>query len=187
MNALLPEFQTKGDTMKKLWSLSILVLPVIVSLLCTTGCPPVDTTGSGSFMYDGATYTLTNGALENSGRGDFDVVLASSGLNAAQWKGTGYFVWLDLLSPSTVGAPGRYDWEGTDDYILWEGGVTFDYDTDTDKGNWIDADWEVAASEDHVTISVDGRAYTVEFSLTLIDGEVVTGSYTGPLPVVYVD
>jgi hypothetical protein len=170
--------------MKKLWSLSLLIVPVIVSLLFTAGCPPVDTTGSGSFMYDGATYPLTNGALENYGRGDFDVVLASSGLNAAQWEGTGYFVWFDLVSPSTIGMPGRYDWAGTDDLLLFEGGVTFDYDADTDTGNWIDADWEVAASGDHVTISKDGTTYTIEFSVTLMDGTMLTGSYTGPLPVV---
>ena len=171
--------------MKKPWSLNVLVLPVILSLLCTAGCPPVDTTGSGSFTYDGETYDLTNGVLENYGHGDFDVVLASSGLNAAQWEGTGYFVWLDLVSPSMIGAPGRYDWAGTDDFLLYDGGVTFDYDADTEKGNWINADGEVAASEDHVTLSVDGRTYTIKFSLTLEDGEVVTGSYRGPLPVVY--
>ena len=170
--------------MKKLWTLSLLVLAVIVSLLCTTGCPLIPAAGSGSFTYDGTTYPLTNGVLEDYGRGDFDVVLASSGLNAVQWKGTGYFVWLDLVSPSMIGAPGRYDWAGTDDYLLWEGGVTFDYDAETENGNWIEADWEAAASEDHVTISVDGRTYTIKFSLTLMDGTVLTGSYTGPLPVV---
>lgn len=172
--------------MKKVLTLSLLALPVIVSLLCTTGCPPIDTTGSGSFMYDGTTYPLTNGALEKYGRGDFDVVLASSGLNAAEWEGTGYFVWFDLLSPAMIGAPGRYDWAGTDDLQLWAGGVTFEYDAAEDNGNWIDADWELAASGDYLTISVDGKTYTIDFSVTLKDGRVLTGSYTGPLPMVLI-
>ena len=170
--------------MKKLWSLSVFLIPIIVLLLFTAGCPPIDTTGSGSFMYDGTTYSLTNGALEDYGRGDFDLVLASSDLNAARWTGTGYYVWFDLVAPTTIGAPGRYDWAATDDFILWEGGITFDYNADTDRGTWIDADWSEAVSEDYVSISRDGRTYTVEFSVTLIDGMIVTGSYTGPLPVV---
>ena len=173
--------------MKKLWSLSILVLPVIVALLSTTGCPPVSPTGSGSFTYDGATYPLTNGVLEHYEGSDFDVVLASSGINAARWTGTGYFVWFDLVSPTTIGSPGRYDWGGTDDFILWEGGIAFEYNTATEKGIWIDGDWEVAVSEDYVSISREDAIYTVEFSVTLVDGKILTGRYTGPLPVVYED
>ena len=172
----------KGDTMKKLQTVSVLVMPIIV-LVLFTGCPPINTTGSGSFTYDGTSYPLTNGVLEDWGRGDFDIYLASSGLNAALWKGTGDVVWFDLVSPSTIGAPGTYDWEGTDDFTLWEGGISFNYNADTDSGIWIDADWSEAAIEDHVTISVDGTTYTIEFSVTLIDGKVLTGSYTGPLPV----
>ena len=169
--------------MKMLGSLHLLVFPIMLVFLLT-GCPPVNTTGSGSFTYDGTTYPLSNGVLEDYGDADFDVVLASSGINAARWTGSGYFVWFDLVSPTTTGAPGRYDWAGTDDFILWEGGISFDYDTDTEKGIWIDGDWEVSASEDHVTISVDSGTYTVEFSVTLFDGKILTGSYTGPLPVI---
>ena len=109
--------------MKKLWSLSVLLIPIIVLLLFTAGCPPIDTTGSGSFMYDGTTYSLTNGALEYWKVGDFDLVLASSGLNTALWEGTGDVVWFDLVSPSTIGKPGRYDWAGTDGLLLWAGGI----------------------------------------------------------------
>ena len=171
--------------MKKLWSLSVLLIPIIVLLLFTAGCPPIDTTGSGSFMYDGTTYSLTNGALEYCGVGDFDLVLASSGLNAALWEGTGDVVWFDLVSPSTIGKPGRYDWAGTDGFLLWAGGINFNFNADTDTGTRLDADSFRAASEDHVTISVQGRTYDIEFSVTFMDGTVLTGSYTGPLPVVY--
>ena len=83
--------------MKKLRYLSFLVLPVFL-LALFTGCPPINI-GAGSFTYDGNTYPLTNGALEDYGEGDFDIVLASSGLNAAQWKGVGNVLWFDLVAP----------------------------------------------------------------------------------------
>ena len=169
--------------MKKLRYMSVLLLPIFV-LVLFTGCPPIDVGGSGSFTYDGTTYSLTNGALENYRRGDFDVVLASSGLNAAQWEGAGNVIWFDLISPSIIGAPGTYDWEGTDGFLIWESGLSFDYNATADIGDWIYGDWEKAASEDYVTISVNGSSYTIQFSITLQDGKVVTGSFTGPLPVV---
>ena len=169
--------------MKKLRSLSVLVIPIIVLVLFTC-CQPIDNSGSGSFTYDGTTYPLTNGALEDWGRGDFDVVLASSGLNAALWEGVGNVVWFDLVAPSNIGAPGTYDWAGTDGFTLWEGGISFNFNADTDTGTWIEADWSGAASGDYVTISVNGSTYTIEFSVTLLGGKVVTGSYTGSMPVV---
>ena len=169
--------------MKKIRSLSALVLPLII-LVLFTGCPPINIGGSGSLRYDGTTYPLTNGALEDYGQGNFDVVLASSGLNAARWQGTGNVVWFDLVSPATIGAPGTYKWEDTDGFLLWESGLSFDYNATTASGDWIYADWEKATSEDYVAISVNDSSYTVEFSVTLQDGKVVTGSYTGPLPVV---
>lgn len=169
--------------MKRIRSLSALVLPFFM-LVLLTGCPPINIGGSGSLTYDGSIYPLTNGALENYGQGDFDVVLASSGLNAAKWEGKGNVVWFDLVSPSTIGAPGTYEWEGSDGFLLWEGGLSFDYNATTATGDWIYADWEKAASEDYVAISVDGSSYTIDFSVTLQNGNVLSGSYTGPLPVV---
>jgi hypothetical protein len=173
----------REDTMKKLRSLSVLLLQTFV-LFLFSGCPPINNGGSGSFTYDGNTYSLSNGALEAYGRNDFDIVLASSGLNAAEWEGAGNVIWFDLVSPSTIGAPGTYDWEGTNDFLLWESGLSFSYNATADTGDWIYGDWEKAASEDYVTISVNGSTYTIAFSITLEDGKVVTGSFTGPLPVV---
>jgi hypothetical protein len=123
--------------------------------------------------------------MEAYGKDDFDIVLASSGLHAARWEGVGDVIWFDLVSPSTLGAPGTYDWIGTDGFQLWDSALSFDYDATEDTGNWIYADWEKAASEDFVTVSVNGRSYTIEFSVTLENGKVVTGSFTGPLPVVW--
>ena len=122
----------KGGIMKNLWSLSVLVMFIIV-LFLLTGCPSINT-GSGSFTYDGTTYPLTNGAFEDWGDQYFDIVLASSGLNTRQWEGIGNVVWFDLLPPSTLGEPGTYDWAGTDDFLLWEGAISFNYNADTDTG-----------------------------------------------------
>ena len=169
--------------MEKLRTLSILLLPIFV-LFLFAGCPPITIGGSGSFTYDGNTYPLSNGALEDYGEGDFDIVLASSGLNAAQWEGAGNVLWFDLVAPPGMGTPGTYDWNGTGGLLLWESGLSFNYNATADTGDWIYGDWERAADEDYVTISVDGSSYTIAFSITLEDGKVVTGSFTGPLPVV---
>lgn len=169
--------------MKKLRSLSVLVLPIFM-LVLFTGCPPIDIGGSGSFTYDGTTYPLTNGALEDYGRGDFDIVLASSNLNAALWEGVGNVIWFDLVAPSAIGTPGTYDWDGTDGFLLFESALSFNYNATSGTGNWIEGDWEKAASGDFLAISVNGSSYTIEFSVTLLDGNVVTGSFTGPLPIV---
>ena len=170
--------------MKKLRSLCVLVLSIF-ALFLFTGCPPIDGDGSGSFTYDGATYSLTNGILEAYKMNDFDIVLASSGLDAAEWEGVGDVIWFDLISPFIIGAPGTYDWAGTDGFQLWDSGLSLDYNATEDTGDWIYGDWEKLASEDFVTLSRNGRSYTIEFSVTLEDGKVVTGSFTGPLPVVW--
>ncbi len=174
--------------MKKLRSLGVLVLPIFV-LFLFTGCPPIDSGGSGSFTYDGTTYQLTSGALEDFGQGEilsrhFDIVLASSGLDAERWRGRGDVVWFCLESSSTIGASGQYDWAGTDGLLLYDGGISFDFNATMDTGMWIYADWEGAASEDYLTISENDGTYTIDFSVTLDDGKVVTGNFTGPLPFV---
>jgi hypothetical protein len=169
--------------LKKRWYLSVLVISAIVIVLFT-GCPSKDDGGSCSFTYDGNTYSLTNGIIEDWGGGDFDIYLASSGIDAVHWTGKGDFVFFDLISPSTIAAPGTYDWAATGGFELWDGGIGLNWDADTDNGTWFNADWTLQESGDYVTISVSGNTYTVEFSITLQNGKVVTGSFTGPLSIV---
>ena len=85
------------------------------------------------------------GALEDFGRGEilsrhFDIVLASSGLDAARWRGRGDVIWFCLESSSTIGASGQYDWAGTDGLLLYDGGISFDFNATTETGMWIYAD-----------------------------------------------
>jgi hypothetical protein len=130
------------------------------------------------------TYTITNGVIEDWGGADFDLYLATSGLNASAWTGNGDFVFFDLVAPSTIGQPGTYDWAGTGGHLLWDCGIGLNWTAASDTGTWINGDWVLQSGSDFVTISVSGSTYTVEFSITLNDGKVVTGNYTGSLPVV---
>lgn len=171
--------------MKKMWYLSVLVIPVIV-LLLFTGCPSKDGGGgggSGSFTYDGNTYSLTGAGMDDWGSGIFELNFVSSGINVSEWTGTGYIVWFDLTSPSTACAPGTYDWAATGGFELWEAAISLDYVADTDTGTWLGADWAEPDPGDYISISVSGSTYTFEFSLTMFDDNTVTGSYTGPLTV----
>jgi len=177
--------------MKKLWYLSVIIIPIVV-LVLFTGCPSPTSSGggggggvgSGSFTYDGTTYPLTGAGVDiYPAVPSFEVSIVSSGINVPAWTGTGHIVWFDLTSPSTQGEPGTYDWAVTGGFELWEAAISFDYVADTDSGTWLDADWALANSGDYITISVSGSTYTFEFSLTMDDGKTVTGSYTGPVTI----
>jgi len=168
--------------MKKMWYLSVLVIPVIV-LLLFTGCPSKGGGGGGSsFTYDGNTYPLT-GAGVDIYFDHFEISIVSSGINVPQWTGTGHIVWFVLVSPSTQGAPGTYDWDATGGFLLYDAAISLDYVADTDTGTWLWADWDLADPGDYISISVSGSTYTFEFSLTMEDGKTVTGSYTGPVTI----
>ena len=80
--------------MKKLWFLSVFVVPLIV-LVLFTGCPSGgggDVSvgkGSGSFTYDGTTYPLTNASIDDWQDGEFWLYIASAGIDAFEWTGIG--------------------------------------------------------------------------------------------------
>jgi len=171
--------------MKKLWFLSVFVIPIFVSIVFT-GCPSPTSHdgggGSGSFTYDGNTYPLT-GAGVDIYSASFEVSIVSSGINVPQWTGTGHIIWFDLTSPSTQGAPGTYDWAITGGFELYDAGISFDYVADPESGTWLYADWVKRDSGDYITISVSGSTYTFDFVLTMEDGKTVTGSYTGPVTI----
>lgn len=137
----------------------------------------------------GVNHQPTSGPLEDFGQGEIlprhlDIVLASSGLDAARWRGREDVIWFCLESSSTIGASGQYDWAGTDGLLLYDGGISFDFNATTEAGMWIYADWEGGASEDYVTISENDSTYTIDPSVTVEDAKVVTGIFTGTLPVV---
>ena len=167
--------------MKKFWYVGVILIPLIV-LVLFMGCATEGGGGSGSFTYDGQTYPLTGAGLDIFS-GYFEVNLVSSGINVAEWTGTGNIVWFDLVSPSTQGAPGTYDWAATGGYELYDAGISFNYVADTGTGTWLYADDVLVSSVDYISIAVDGSTYTFEFSLTMTDGKTVTGSYTGTVTI----
>ena len=170
--------------MKKLWYVSVVLIPLLV-LVLFTGCPTTSGGGSGtgSFTYDGNTYSLTGAGMEDFGSGIFELDIVSSGINVVEWTGAGYVVFFELFSPSTAGASGTYDWAATGGYQLIDAGISLDYNADAATGTWLYVDWFLADPGDYITISVSDDTYTFEFSLTMTDGKTVTGSYTGTVTI----
>ena len=167
--------------MKKFWYVGVILIPLIV-LVLFMGCATEGGSGTGSFTYDGQTYPLTGAGLDIFTE-YFEVNLVSSGINVAEWTGTGNIVWFDLTSPSTQGAPGTYDWAVTGGYELYDAAISLNYVAGSGTGTWLSADDVLASTADYVSIAVDGSTYTIEFHLTMTDGKTVTGSYTGTVTI----
>ena len=175
--------------MKKLWFLSVigtLAIALILFSSCSNDGDGGGGEGTGSFTYDGTTYTITNGYIDDwsiLGEPDFDITLATAGLDAWEWTGTGDYVYLDLVAPSSIGQAGTYDWAATGGFELFDCGIGLNWVASSDTGTWINGDFGLASGADYVTISKSGSTYTIDFSITLDDGKVVTGNYTGTLPI----
>jgi hypothetical protein len=170
--------------MKKLWFLSGLVIPIIV-LALFTGCPSGGGgdvsvgTGSGSFTYKGITYPLTNASIDDWQDGDFDLYIASAGIDAYEWTGIGDIIYFELTSPTGAIAEGTYDWDDIFGYWIFWTTLGVNFNTATLTGDIVDE--AVAGS---VTISISGSTYTIVFALTMGDGT-ATGSYTGTVSIWY--
>ncbi len=169
--------------MKKLWFLSVFVVPLIV-LVLFTGCPSGgggDVSvgkGSGSFTYDGTTYPLTNASIDDWQDGEFWLYIASAGIDAYEWTGIGYIISFYLESPTGVIAAGTYALPPTDGYVLWGCDMGIEFNTATDTGTT-----EHFATAGSISIAISGSTYTINFSITMDDGKTVTGSYTGTVSI----
>ena len=169
--------------MKKLWFLSVFVIPVVV-LTLFTGCPGGDGVtvgkGTGSFTYDSTTYPLTNASIDDYQDGWFELYIASDGIDAYEWTGTGNIMYFELYSPTGGIAAGTYDWNTPGSYYLWWCSMGLNYDTATDSGTV-----EHDAVSGSISIAISGGTYTITWSVTMDDAKTITGSYTGTVSVWY--
>lgn len=167
--------------MKKLQFLGVLVIPFIV-LVLFTGCPSSTGgagQGTGSFTYDGVTYPLTNATIDDYGSGYFELNIASAGIDTYEYTGTGDTVYFDLQSLTGTIASGTYDILLTGNYWMWDAGIGIGFNVETYTGTWIWADY----SSGTVTITINGNDITVDFSITMTGGKVVTGTYSGKVAI----
>ena len=170
--------------MKKLWFLSVFVVPLI-ALVLFTGCPSSSGgggggQGSGSFTYDSTTYSLTNASIDDYQDGYFELYIASSGIDAYEWTGIGDIISFYLESPTGAIAAGTYALPPTDGYVFWGCDMGINFDTATLTGTLVRY-----ATSGSITLSISGSTYTVDFNLTMDDANTVTGSYTGTVSIWY--
>jgi len=160
-----------------------------LSLFIFAGCGNDDDgmtgTVSNEFTYDGTTFTIPNGFLNGLGASlngtfDWDIFLTSSGITSAgtNLTGAGEFIYLDLNTDSETGLiPGTYTWGDSRENLSIVPGslISIDYNLSTFTGT------QVTATDGTVEIAIDGTETTLEFTLTLSDGNTVTGSWRGVL------
>ena len=168
----------------------VVVAVIFIFISCTTttddnndnNTPPPG--GESYFTYDGTTYTLASGGIEdkgaNTGPGEsgynLNFMAVSSGVDMIIVSGIGDGVYFALTSPNSTLASGTYTWSNTrTDFTLVDAIIGINLDPDT--GTLV---WAIGGT---VTVSVNGNIYTVEFTLAMEDGKTVTGNYSGPAPV----
>ena len=144
-----------------------------------------DNNTQNEFTYDGATYTIANGFLRDSGPNsttthDWDVFLTTSGITSGATfglTGMGDMIYLDLNCMSDTGLlDGTYNWSSSrDDFTIVDADVYLDYDVLNLLGTIL------PATAGSVTISSDGSETTVTFNLTFADGKTASGEWKGVL------
>ena len=175
--------------MKKFKLLSIIFIAVLGTV--TTSCSSDDdnipaVTIANEVTYDGNTYTLSKGFLEDygdngNGSYDFDVTLVSSGINYdstnAAFTGSGQVLYLDLNSDNMAAlSNGTYNFSTTRTaFSLVNAVVVVDFDATAQTGTG------VQATGGSVVLTKDGTEYTILVECTIASGDTISGSYEGTL------
>lgn len=150
-----------------------------------------------SVSFDGETYELSTGFIEEYGQNDdnsadFDIIFASSGIvydeKEDEYTGTGEAIYLDLNSPSlTELAAGTYTYDGLyysdpdatrQPNTFVDAGLFIGFNIETENGATY---WSDENSTGTVKISKSGSTYTIEFTFTVDGGKEVRGYFEGPL------
>lgn len=136
------------------------------------------------FTYDGTTYAITKGYLNDVGGNlnnshDWDIFLVTEGVGKSGFSltGMGEIVYLDLNTDSSTGlVAGTYNWASVRDaFTIVPGSEVFlDYNLDTFSGT------KVSFTDGTVDIAIDGAETTVTFTLTA-DGKTLSGEWKGTL------
>jgi hypothetical protein len=166
--------------MKKLYFL-------LVVLAVMSACKKDEnTTPKNNITYDGKTYELAKGYLENYGYVDdglynFDMTLVSDGLTLTEngdASGVGNIIYFEMLSPSpTELSAGTYTFSVNFNtaYTFATGFVGLDFDIANFTGTFLNL---VGGT---VTVAKDGGNYKITFNGVQASAKAVTGSYEGTL------
>ena len=168
------------------------IIGVILSAFIFNSCDKdtVSRTSSGSsnyFLYDGKTYNLDKGFIENygdneNGSYDFDVFLVSESIDYSipdeDYIGLGEVVYLDLNTSSENGlVNGKYNFSSDrDTFTLVDGLIGIKIDIITEEGEEL---VEIVAGE--VDVSVSENNTVLDFDLTTRTNKRVTGKFNKKL------
>jgi hypothetical protein len=139
-------------------------------------------TGSGEIEYNGIKYEINKGLYEYYGQFDggvhnYRLYLFSDGVDIENESGSGnamaiYFS--TYTPPLNSGTIPHYS-EDLDPIPNFEAEMVLDYDLDAEVGirfySFVDGDFTISKSQ--------GNAYTIQFSVTTWDDEIITGQYSG--------
>ena len=155
-------------------------------------CDEESTEKENSFKYDGKTYKIANGYLENFGlietSYNLDLILMTSGItyNSASGEpsGEGSYLYFEMFSSSSTQLnPGTYNF----DYYTWNAG-TFDYaeigvnvNFATEAGTYLSI---VAGT---VKVKLTDTKYEITIDCTLENNKKVTGYYKGTLNYIIIE
>lgn len=168
--------------MKRLRFLAFFFLSLAI---ITTSCKKDDDPTNNKFSYDGSTYTLEKGFLNDlgsnaTGTQTWQVFLTSSGVDIVNfsYKGSGEVVYLDLNNISTDSlVSGTYNWSDTrkNFSMVPDTEIFVDFGFGTSEGT------KVLATGGSADVTVNGDEVTIDFTLTLENGKTVTGDFSGLL------
>ena len=164
--------------MKKLYLL-------FIAIAVLSSCKKDDNGPSNNVKYDGRTYELSKGYLENYGEWydntyNFDLTLVSSDVTITESSasGVGNLVYFEMLSPSpTELAAGTYTFASSFNTAntFDQGMVGLDFDVANFTGTILSL---VGGT---VEVSKSGTTYDITFNGVLATGKSVSGKYSGTL------
>ena len=166
----------------------LFTLIALVAFTSIVGCKKDkddDMDTKSEFTYDGTTYSLANGYIDDFGSNgngsfDWDVIITSSSItvdSVGDFSGMGDLVYLDLNSSDSTGlVAGTYNWSTTREISsIVDGSIGIDLDLATLMGT------NISASAGTVDVAINGTETTITFNLTFADGKTVSGEWKGVL------
>ena len=172
--------------MKARTFLLTLVSVFAVAVMLTFVSCDNDGSSGNSFTYDGTTYQISEGYLayrgETNGSYRFLIVGVSSPIDYEAMTGTGELFLIDIFTPSAKLVAGTYTYlQGAGDPYTFSGlTILLNFEMEIDEGD------VYMAEAGTVTITeVSYCTLSLNFEVTLDDGKTATGTWSGPVIILF--
>ena len=164
--------------------LTLVSVLVVATTITFISCDNDGSSGN-SFTYDETTYQLSEGYLayrgETNGSYRFLIVGVSSPIDYEAMTGTGELFLITLYTPSTKLVTGTYTYlPGSDPYTFSSLTILLNFEMETDEG-----DVYVAEAGTVTITEVSYCTISLNFEVTLDDGKTATGTWSGPVTILF--